>query len=49
MTRRKRSGVRIVPLAAVTFGLFLIVVRSGLADDPAQASGLRKLWSRLGE
>ena len=36
MTRRKRSGVRIVPLAAVTFGLFLIVVRPGLADDPAR-------------
>jgi biopolymer transport protein ExbB len=38
MTRRKRSPVRFVPLAALILGSFLMMTRPGLADDAGAAS-----------
>jgi biopolymer transport protein ExbB len=38
MTRRKRSGVRFVSLAAVTLGFFVVIGRSGLARDSGRVA-----------
>jgi biopolymer transport protein ExbB len=38
MIRKKRSGVRLLALAGVTIGLFLMTRGFGLADEPARGS-----------